>query len=281
MANYTTQKSRDGTIRINFRGEYIAVVIPTNSDSRKIWHLNKVASESVNKNEKITFCVSCQIGCAVGCKFCYTSKLGFKRNLTADEIFNQVLIAKEVYGKVPTAVVFMGMGEPTLNLGNVLEAGERIHQEFGLSYNKITISTSCLKNIDKLVNSKFNLALSLHSPFDKKRKELMPTSISVRKIVKFANDYVGNSNNKKYIMIEYAMIKGENDSDRDLEKLISLDWPKKTLFNLIEFNDIDNFKASPLDRMLVFKDVLIKNGWKCFIRNARGRDIEASCGMLN
>jgi len=261
MKNYKTQTSSDGTIRIEFKDGYIAVVIPT-------------------KDDKFAVCVSCQIGCPVGCKFCYTGKIGFKRNLTSEEIFNQVSVSKEIVGKNPTSLIFMGMGEPTLNLEAVNEAGERIHKEFNLSCNKITISTSCLKNLNKLVNSNFNLALSLHSPFDKKRKELIPIGSSVSKIVKFANDYVKLANNKKYIMIEYALMSGENDSDKDLKKLASLNWPKKTLFNLIEFNDIGNYKASEFETLLKFKDTLMKKGWKCFIRNSRGKDIGASCGML-
>jgi len=261
MVAYTTQKSSDGTVRINFNEGYIAVVIPT-------------------KDDKIAVCVSCQIGCAVGCKFCYSGKVGFKRNLSVEEIFNQVIVAKEVFGKSPTSIIFMGMGEPTLNLENVLESGEKIHKEFNLSYNRITISTSCLKTLDKLVDCKFNLALSLHSVFDKKRKELMPLGISVAKIVKFANKYVNSANNKKYIMIEYALIEGENDSNKDLKKLVSLKWPKRSLFNLIQFNDIGKYRASSFERMLVFKDALMKKGWKCFIRNSRGKDIGASCGML-
>ncbi len=262
MKNYTTQVSSDETIRIEFKEGYIAVIIPT-------------------INDKFAVCVSCQIGCPVGCKFCYTGKIGFKRNLTAEEIFNQVLIAKEIVGKNPNSVIFMGMGEPTLNLKNVNDSGEKIHKEFNLSYNKITISTSCLKNLNKLVNSNFNLALSLHSSFDKKRKELIPIGVSISKIVKFANDYVKQANNKKYIMIEYALISGENDSDKDLKKLSSLNWPKKTLFNIIEFNNIGNYKASQFEILLKFKDVLMKRGWKCFIRNSRGKDIKASCGMLS
>jgi len=259
---YEIEKSSDGTTKIVFDEGHIAVIIPS-------------------KDDKFAVCVSCQIGCPVGCKFCYTGKIGFKRNLTADEIFNQVAVAKEIIGKNPSSIIFMGMGEPTLNLEAVNEAGEKIHKDFNLSYNKITISTSCLNNLDKLVDSKFNLALSLHSAFDKKRKELIPLGISVSKIVKFANDYVKKANNKKYIMIEYALIKGENDSEKDLKKLSSLNWPKKTLFNLIEFNDIDRYRAGDFEVLLKFKDVLMKKGWKCFIRNSRGKDISASCGMLS
>ena len=261
MVTYKTKKSSDGTIKINFEEGYIAVIIPS-------------------KDEKFAVCVSCQIGCPVGCSFCYTGKTCLKKNLSSEEIFNQVLVAKEIIGKNPSSIVFMGMGEPTLNLKNVLEAGEKIHKEFNLSYNKITISTSCLKNLDSLIGVKFNLALSLHSPFDKIRKSIVPIGISVKKIVKFANDYVYQGNNKKYIMISYVLVKSLNDSEKDLKKLESLKWPKKTLFNIIELNEIENNKRPLQEVFLKFKDRLMKKGWKCFIRMSRGADIQASCGML-
>ncbi|MEI7718783.1 MAG: radical SAM protein [archaeon] len=259
---YKTEKSSDGTIKINFKEGYIAVIIPT-------------------KEEKFAVCVSCQIGCAVGCKFCHSGKLGFKRNLTAEEIVNQVRVAQKVEKAIPTSIIFMGMGEPLLNLENVLSAGEKIHEEFRISYNRITISTSCLKNLDKLEKVKFNLALSVHSVFDATRKKIMPKSASISKLVKFANSYISFGNNKKYVMIEYALISGVNDSDKDLKKLISLKWPKRSLFNLIEFNDIDDMKGSSIERLESFKQEIIKKGWKCFIRSSRGKDIEASCGMLS
>jgi len=262
MPNYNYQKSSDGTVKLTFSEGYVVVIIPS-------------------KDDKNTVCVSCQIGCPVGCKICRSGKIKFERNLTSEEIFSQVLTAREIIGKSPTSIVFMGIGEPSLNLKNVLEAGEKMHKEFNLSYNKITISTSCLTNLGNLKNCQFNLALSLHSPFDKKRKEIIPTGCSVREIVKFAKDYVSLGNNKKYIMIEYALIKGVNDSEKDLQKLVGLNWPERTLFNLLEFNELDNLKKSEFVNLLHFKDVLMKKGWKCFIRSSMGRDIESACGMLS
>lgn len=262
MTSYKTQTSQDGTTKIVFDEGYIAVIIPT-------------------KDDKLSVCVSCQIGCPVGCRFCFSGKTKFKRNLSAGEIVNQIKVAEEFSGKTPTSIVFMGMGEPTLNLNNVLEAGEKIHRDFNISYNRITISTSCLKTLDKLIDTKFNIALSLHSPFDNVRKKLIPLGISVSKIVKFSKDYLAKGNNKKYIMIEYSLIKGVNDSEKDLKKLISLKWPKKMLFNLIEFNELDSFQKSDREKTEYFKEEIIKKGWKCFIRGSRGKDIEASCGMLN
>lgn len=252
------QKSLDKTIRLSF-GKYSAVIIPT-------------------KEDKSTVCVSCQIGCPVKCKFCYSGKLRFERNLSSEEIVEQFDEAKKIAGKV-SAVVFMGSGEPTLNIENVLDAAEKI-QKKGIAYDRITISTSGLKTLDKLIDTKFNVAISLHSGFDKKRKELIPPAISVRKIISFIKKYNSLHDKKKHVMIEYSLIKGVNDSDKDLKKLVSLKWPAKTLFNLIQFNDIEKFKGSDMEIIQKFKIALINVGYKCFIRNSRGKDIGAACGML-
>jgi 23S rRNA (adenine2503-C2)-methyltransferase len=259
---YKIQTSSDGTKKLIFDQGHIAVIIPT-------------------KDEKNTVCISCQVGCPVGCKFCSTGKLGFKGNLSAEEIFEQAKIAQELIGKKIQSIVFMGMGEPTLNLKNVLEAAEKMHKELLISYNRITISTSCLSNLGLLEDIPFNVALSLHSSFDKTRKELIPGAASLRKILLFTRKYLKKSNNKKYVMVAYSMIRGVNDSEKDLQKLISLKWPKKMLFNLIEFNPAGDFKKSDEKVAEHFKEEIIKAGWKCFIRKSRGSDIEAACGMLD
>lgn len=259
--DYKTTKSSDGTIKIDFKEGYTSVIIPT-------------------VNDKYAVCVSSQIGCAVGCKFCYTAKMGFIKNLTSEQIVDQIRKAMAIMEKKPQSVVFMGMGEPTLNLANVLLSAENIHKEFSIAYNRITISTSCLNNISKLLEIPFNVALSLHSPFDSVRKKLMPSTIPISKIVEFAKEYCKRYQRKE-LMIEYAMMKGINDRDEDVKELMSLEWPKETTFNLIEFNDIDEFKRVSRDRMTEFKKEIIKAGHKSFIRYSRGPDIKAACGMLD
>ncbi len=254
------EKSADGTIKINFPG-YSAVIIPT-------------------KDEKHCVCVSCQIGCPVGCKFCFSGRNKFERNLSSEEIVEQVRKAKEIIGKNPTSIVFMGSGEPSLNLKNVLDAAEEIHKEFEISRRRITISSIGLKNLDSLEDINFNLAISLHSAFNKKRKEVTDIACSVRKILEVSGKYV-SKHKKNYIMIEYSMIENFNDSDKDLKKILSLDWPKNTLFNLIEFNESKDMKRTSLERMQEFKIAIIEKGYKCFIRPSRGKDITAACGMLS
>lgn len=254
------EKSQDGTIKINFSG-YSAVIIPT-------------------RNDKNCVCLSCQIGCGVGCSFCLSGKTKFKRNLKNEEILEQVETAKTILGKNPTSVVFMGSGEPSLNLKNVLESAEEIHKKYNIPYKKITISTIGLANLKNLEKIKFNLAISLHSAFDKKRKEISPLACSVRKILGVSKRYV-SKHRKNYVMLEYSMIEGFNDSEEDLKKILSFDWPKRTIFNLIEFNETNKMKKTPLERMQYFKIELMKKGYKSFIRNSRGKDIKASCGMLS
>lgn len=261
--DYSIKTSSDEIKRIDFKEGYSTVIIPT-------------------KDNKTTVCVSCQIGCPMKCKFCYTGKIRFKRNLTAEEIVSQVKIAKSIIKTNPTTIVFMGMGEPLLNIKNVLAAAEEIHKEFNVAYHRITLSTSATKNINSILKMPFNLAISLHSPFDKKRKQLMSSSvISIRKILNFSEKFCKIHHKKTYIMFEYSLIKGVNDSEKDLKKLVSIKWPKKAMFNLIEFNKIDSLQPTEESVVQKFKQEIINAGWKCFIRKSRGKDINAACGMLD
>ncbi|MBN2420857.1 radical SAM protein [Candidatus Woesearchaeota archaeon] len=258
---YMISKSSDGTIKITFKEGFVSVIIPT-------------------IDEKYAVCVSSQLGCPVGCSFCFTGKRGFKRNLTKEEMMKQIETVMTIIGKIPNSVVFMGMGEPTLNLENVLEAAEEIHKKYSIAYVRITISTSCLKNLNKLLNIPFNLALSVHSVDEKTRKKIMPKSVSTKTILNFANKYF-KIHPKKYLMIEYALMKGINDSEKDIEKLTKIKWPKRTLFNFIQFNEIGKFKQVNIERMREFKQAMRDAGYKAFIRQNRGSDIKAACGMLD
>jgi 23S rRNA (adenine2503-C2)-methyltransferase len=174
----------------------------------------------------------------------------------------------------------MGMGEPLLNLNPVLDAAERIHKLFNIAYVHITISTSCLRNIEKLLDVPFNVALSVHSVFDKTRKKIMPASISIKKIVDFAEIYC-KKHPRKELMIEYTLMNGINDTEQDLKKLSSLHWPKKTLFNFIQCNDLGDYVRSEHQRLYDFKQTMILAGYKSFVRLSRGNDIGAACGMLD
>jgi 23S rRNA (adenine2503-C2)-methyltransferase len=247
--------AKDGTRKLMYSQGYLAVIIPT-------------------INEKFAVCVSCQVGCPIGCSFCHTGK--FQRNLTADEIVQQVRDSAKEIGKAPTSIVYMGMGEPMTNYKAVRESIDMIHDEFSLSYKKITLSTSCVQ-LDKLLDVPFQVALSLHSPFDEVRKKLIPGAMPVAKILKFVEEY--SATRKFGCMIEYALIRGVNDRDEDVAQLMSYKWPENILFNIIEYNNLGEFVKS--DRLIEFKEAIRKAGYKCFIRQSRGADIEAACGMLD
>lgn len=252
MNTFQSELAKDGTVKITFSKGHNAVIIPT-------------------INDKYTVCVSCQVGCAVGCTFCHTPS--FKANLTAEQIVEQVRVATNYC--TPTAVVFMGQGEPMLNIVQVKKAVKMIHYEFGLSYKKITVSTSGI-HAHKLLDLPCNCAISLHSPFNGERKKLIPHSPTVEELVEIANSY--SKQNKYGVMIQYTLIKDVNDRDEDLKKLLSYSWAENTNFNLIEYNPKGEFTSS--QRLLHFKEHIRNAGYKCFIRHSRGKDIKAACGML-
>ncbi len=271
--NFLLQKSLDGTIKFSYENGFYSVLIP-------------------QKSNKYTLCVSCQIGCNVGCKFCLSGKIKFKQNLKAEEIVMQFEDSQNYLNKKEakiTSLVFMGMGEPMLNLDNVIKSCTEINKIYSLSFSKITISTCGIlpKMITFLTKkTKIQLALSLHSPFQDIRNQIMPNlkKYEINELVEFSTNY--NKTRKNKLMIEYLMIKDLTDRDCDLEKLINLKFSKMTNFNLISLNT--DFKlndkiytSSEKNRFLLFKNKLMKSGYKCFIRESRGRDIEASCGMLN
>lgn len=275
--------SKDNTIKLIFTLGYHCVLIP-------------------HGKNKTTLCISSQIGCAMDCKFCLTGKMGFIKNLTSKQILEQFeeslnYLKKEkkienqnIYShEIITSIVYMGMGEPFNNYNNVLESIEILNNQYSYPYKKITISTSGI--IPKILsytdlNLKTHLAVSLHSANQEKRDKIMPT-LSVYKIkdlVEACNYY--SKNKKDKIMIEYIMINGLTDTDEDLKQLLELNFEKMTNFNLIPLNGemiLDNktYYPSTSKRCEYFKQVLIDNGYKCFIRFNMGEDIEAACGMLS
>ncbi|PLW80548.1 23S rRNA (adenine(2503)-C(2))-methyltransferase RlmN [Candidatus Woesearchaeota archaeon] len=238
------------------------------------------------KNDKYTFCISTQVGCAMGCKFCATSKLGFKRNLTSDEIVEQVLSMHEIIGKKPHSIVYMGMGEPMNNLENVIKSIKKLNHPkiYNYSERKITISTCGVIEGMELLRRKTNsfLAISLHGTDDKKRSELMPINnkYNMKDLVGLTNFFPRNK--KEKVMIEYLLLKGINDSDEDLRNLKELFSKDNVMFNLIKYNNVkdSNLEPSGDETFQRFSEELIKAGFKTFIRDSRGDDIAAACGQL-
>jgi len=231
-----------------------------------------------------TVCVSTQSGCRMGCSFCITGRYGFRGNLTAGEIVNQILAIPQA-GKV-THIVFMGMGEPMDNLENVLKACNIITAEWGLaiSSRNITVSTvGIMPGVEQfLQRSDCNLTLSLYSPFSVERREIIPVEnkFPVLNIIEMMKNFPLKK--RRRLSIAYIMIKNLNDTDIHLEELKSILKGSKIRVNLLSYHPGNNDKncSSPAERMQFFKHNLIISGISASIRKSRGEDISAACGLL-
>jgi 23S rRNA (adenine2503-C2)-methyltransferase len=235
-------------------------------------------------NKRNTVCVSTQSGCRMGCSFCETAKYGFRGNLTAGEIINQIVAIPDA-DKV-THVVFMGMGEPMDNLENVLKACRIITAEWGmaLSSRNVTVSTvGLMKEVEQfMLRSDCNLTLSLFSPFSDERKKYIPAENRnpVQKIVNAMQRFPVKK--KRRLSLAYIMIEGLNDTDSHLEALKSILKGSSVRVNLLPYHSVgnDSNSSSSGERMQFFKHNLIISGVSASIRKSRGRDISAACGLL-
>lgn len=269
------QKSSDGTIKCRFLlfdGELVeGVLIPAEN--------------------RMTACISSQVGCNLGCKFCATGYMRTKRNLTQYEIFDQVVLLNKIaleHFELPLSnIVFMGMGEPLLNYKNVLDGIEKITSEEGLhmSAKRITVSTAGIaKMIRKLGDDqvKFNLALSLHAADDKKRSALMPINDSntLDDLVSALNYFYDKTENR--ITFEYILFDGLNESMEDAKNLIKLCRRVPAKINIIEYNTIREaqYKKSDENHREQFIRYLDEHGVVAKVRRSRGKDIDAACGQL-
>ena len=243
-------------------------------------------------NDRNTVCVSSQVGCPMDCLFCATGKMGFKRNLTASEIIEQVLLFARILKKESrsvTNIVFMGMGEPFLNYENVMAAISIMNDPKGMNIGgrHISISTSgIIEGIERLIDEplQVNLAISLHAPNDVLRSKLMPVNnkYPLSALLTAALRYVKNTNRR--VMFEYIMIDGVNDSNdcaRELAELIRSRLSLKLAFiNLIRYNPTGEFNPSPPARVKVFKTILMRAGVEATERYRFGQEIDAACGQL-
>ena len=246
--------------------------------------------------QRLSACVSSQAGCAMACQFCATGLGGFRRNLTTAEIIGQLLLVKREggsmreTGQTPTHVVFMGMGEPLLNLKNVLPAIELMHDEMGIPMRQITVSTvGILPGIAQLAARKWQLtlAISLHAPTDELRHRLIPTSrkTHVREIIAAARDYVRQTGRR--VTFEYVVLGGVNDTPAQAKELARLcrGWPCHV--NLIPWNDVPDaqlegaaFGAPRPEDLRGFRATLEAAGVSVTQRVQRGADVAAACGQL-
>ncbi len=233
----------------------------------------------------LTACVSSQVGCAVNCSFCATGKGGFKRNLTYKEIIEQVLTIQRDTGLKVTNVVFMGQGEPLLNLDNVLEAMEIFNESFQIGARRLTVSTSgIVPQIRKLaqLDMQSTLALSLHASNHETRLKLMPieAKYNMDELHKALKEYVDKTGRR--ITIEYLLIKDLNDTINSAKELAHYLKDIKCNINLIPYNPTEknDYKRPSNNSIMRFKSLMEHSGKKVTVRLERGADIDAACGQL-
>jgi 23S rRNA (adenine2503-C2)-methyltransferase len=250
---------------------------------------NSVESVLVPEGSRLTLCISTQVGCPLGCRFCLSGSMGFIRNLTTSEILNQILAAQreETPKRRITNIVLMGMGEPLANYDNTVKAIEMMHYDpgLGLSGRRITLSTSGLvPEMERLMGSglRFQLAVSLNAADEDTRTFLMPvnTSHPLNEVLESCRRFRLPS--RERIIFEYVLINGINDSPQDALRLVRLLGGIPCKVNLIPFNESPEAEFSRPDekRILGFQMVLLDRNITCIIRKSRGGDISAACGQL-
>lgn len=257
---------------------------------------NLVETVYIPEKNRSTLCVSSQIGCILKCSFCATGQSGFKGNLNVSEIVGQIWNASKIINRNEfhkhhpiTNIVFMGMGEPLLNLNNVVNALKIILNDFGfnISKNKVTLSTSgIVPALDKLRNMiDVNLAISLHAPNNIIRNQLMPINkkYNIQDLLNSISRYLNKSKaNRGGITIEYVMLNNINDEVVHAKELAMILKKIPSKINLIPWNFFPNsiYNSSDPIKIKKFASILIKKGFFTIIRKNRGMDINAACGQL-
>ncbi|MDY2918661.1 MAG: 23S rRNA (adenine(2503)-C(2))-methyltransferase RlmN [Anaerococcus sp.] len=247
---------------------------------------NIIEAVFMDYESRKTICISSQVGCRMGCKFCASTKKGLERNLTAGEILEEVYELERINGDINN-IVIMGIGEPLDNFKNITKFISLITDERGrnLSHRSITLSTSGLvPKIYELADMDIdvNLALSLHYASDEKRRKFMPIAnkYSIRQLIKACDYYLDKT--KRRVSFEYVVIDGVNNLDDDVNNLVSLFAGKNIHINLIPLNPIEEFAyGKPKNSALRdFRDKLSRKKLNATIRRSMGSDIDASCGQL-
>jgi len=263
----------------------------TIKDAFRLHDGNIVEGVLIPTSERMTACISSQVGCSLTCSFCATGRLTRLRNLDAAEIYDQVVLirnqAQEKYFLPLSNIVYMGMGEPLLNYKNVLESIEKITspQGLGMSPQRITVSTAGIaKMIKKLGDDqvRFNLALSLHAANDEKRSRIMPINLdnSLDALADALNYFYDKTGTR--VTFEYIVFKDFNDSIADAQELVEF-WERvPSKINIIEYNPIDDgeFQQTTEQRLGAFVEHLERNKLIVNVRRSRGKDIAAACGQL-
>ena len=256
----------------------------------------QVETVYIPEADRATLCVSSQVGCALACTFCSTAQQGFNRNLTVSEIIGQVWRASKIIGNFGvtgvrpiTNVVMMGMGEPLLNVANVVPAMEIMLDDFayGLSKRRVTLSTSgvvpALDNLSKMID--VALAISLHAPNDELRDEIVPLNkkYNIKTLIDSVNRYLSTSNaNHGKVTIEYVMLDHVNDHVEHAHQLAEVLKNTPCKINLIPWNPFPEapYAKSSNTRIDRFQKTLMEYGLTVIVRKTRGDDIDAACGQL-
>ncbi len=247
---------------------------------------NIIEAVFMEYNNRNTICISSQVGCKMGCKFCASTKNGLERSLSASEIIEEIYLLERENSNINN-IVIMGIGEPLDNFSNIEKFIKIITDSKGrnLSHRAITISTVGL--VDKIyeladLGYDINLAVSLHYAFDEKRMIYMPSAkkYKIKEIVKACDYYLDKT--KRRISYEYVVIDGVNNLEEDIDQLESLFKGKNIHINLIPLNPIEEFKHSKTKSNVMeeFQKKLSKKGLNATIRRSMGSDIDASCGQL-
>jgi 23S rRNA (adenine2503-C2)-methyltransferase len=274
-----SQRSKDGTLKLLLEAADGA----------------RVETVGLPYPDRLSCCVSTQVGCPVGCVFCATGLSGYARNLTAGEIVDQVLSVQEAMrGGAPAAaadgrrvdhVIFMGMGEPLLNYDATVKAIQLLNGELGIAMRHLSISTAGhVPGIRRLAqeNLQLTLAVSLHAPKDELRRRLVPgmSRWSVADILESCRDYVRITNRR--VTFEYCLLGGVNDNAAEAQELAKVLHGMNCHVNLIAFNPVQGlpFRSPSRDRVQAFRAVLEENSIQVTQRLERGSDIDAACGQL-
>lgn len=238
----------------------------------------------IPEEDRATLCVSCQVGCKMGCRFCVTGQQGFHGNLSAGDILNQLFSIPEF--EQLTNVVFMGMGEPMDNLDAVLAATQVLTADWGLGWSpkRITVSTvGIIPGLKRFLDeSQCHLAVSLHNPVPQERLAMMPVqkAFPLNQVLALLREY--DWSGQRRLSFEYTMFRGENDDPIHAQKLVELLKGLDCRVNLIRFHESPEapFKTSMPTTIKTFQDYLNRHGIICTLRASRGQDIDAACGLL-
>ena len=248
---------------------------------------NIIESVMMEYEDRVTACISNQVGCRMGCRFCASTIDGLLRNLEPWEILDQIIKIQEDIGKRVSNIVLMGSGEPLDNFENTKKFLQLVNEKNGLNigYRHITLSTcGVVPKMYELADLKIpiNLALSLHSPYDESRKEIMPiaNAYSIKEVIDACRYYIKNTNRR--VTFEYSLIKGVNDSKEDANQLAKILKGMLCHVNLIPINKVEERNYEKPDKTYVYKfrDLLLKENIAATIRREMGADINGACGQL-